>query len=98
MAVDEFDVGEEVELRADFTDAEDQPASPSDVGVSYRRPDGTGDTVELAEEETGIWTGLVTVDQAGRWWWRLEFSGERTVVAQSSFFVRVRRVPEPEGS
>ena len=90
-----FDVDDDVQLVASFVDASEQPADPSDVTVTVVRPDGTAAApTDPSEEEMGVWVSVVRADQAGRWWWRVEFTGDRQHAEEAAFFVRERRVPE----
>lgn len=92
-----FDIGEEIRLRADFTDGEEQPGDPSELEITVVDPDGTVVAVEATQAETGIFEALFTAEKAGRHWWRCYFVGDRAQVEEDPFFVRWRRVPE-EGS
>lgn len=101
MALSVHDFGDTVILRADFVDLEEQPAVPEDFSGTIRAPDGTVSDLAAFEqdaEDVNVWTTSHTVEQSGRWFWRIEYTGaDLPQVEEHGFLVRDRLVSE-EGS
>lgn len=98
MTTDVYDVGDEIELRSAFTDIDGDPADPTTVALSILKPDGTVITVDegmLAhdEDEPGVYTYPVLIDQSGIWAFRFAGTGDVTAAEELAFRVRRRRVP-----
>lgn len=87
-----YDVGDAVVLAALWTDVNGYAAAPTDVVLSLRKPGGTLVTVPLADLDNpvlGTYQYEYTVDEAGRWHYRWQATGnEITLVGEDHFTVR----------
>jgi hypothetical protein len=93
-----YDIGDAVELAADFTDLDGTPADPTEVLLLIRAPDDTVATIEqadLANPSTGEWTYLLLIDQSGWYRYRFEGSGAVTAAEEKRFRVRRQEVAAP---
>jgi hypothetical protein len=91
------DVGDTAILIGMFTNDENQPADPTDLTVTVRKPDDTVVALEAEPVEVGTWEAACPVDQEGIWWYRFEDPGDNNTPSfaeEEPFFARVRRVPE----
>ena len=93
-------VGQVVQLRARLSDPAtgdpDDPATqtavddPTEVITVYK-PDGTNSAPALTHVSTGVYTALITVDQAGYWTYGSNSTGAAAGADKESF----RVVPIP---
>lgn len=90
-----YDIGDEVELRATFTNDDGDPADPSGgVVITYRKPDGTLTTPSVSNPAVGTYVSTVVpaAGEHGDWWWRVVSSGDIKQASERSFHVRKQRV------
>jgi hypothetical protein len=100
MAIPTFDIGDAVDVQMLFYSdaAKTTLADPTAVSLRVRKPDGTatdysyGGAGTVTKSATGTYVQLITVDQAGRWWFRWAGTGAVATVEESEFRVRERRV------
>ena len=83
-----YDIGNVVNLTADFTTSEGIPIDPSTVALKVLPPGGTIQTytgAQLTKVSTGVYTYGVLGNVAGIWLYRWEGSGNITAASDSSF-------------
>lgn len=93
-----YDIGDTLELSADFTDLDGDPADPAVVELSVKAPDGTVEVIEqgdLTNDEVGTWSYLYSPDQTGLYWYRFVGEGNVDAAEEKVFRVRRRHVPAP---
>jgi len=88
-----YDVGDVARIEAPFRDVDNQPADPTTVTASIRKPDGTVTdyTVSLGEivrDGVGLYHLDVAVDMAGDWFYRFAGTGTVSVADEKTFVAR----------
>lgn len=87
-----YDVGNLVEVDAEFEDLEGGPINPNDVICLVQDPAGDEtviDTADLGNPEVGRWTHEIDLDQSGIWYYR--FNGADTPQAAKEGWLYVKR-------
>ena len=88
MATDNtYDIGDLVRVSAVFTNAAGS-ASDTTVALKLMKPDGTTSTPTPTHDSTGNYHYDVSVDQAGKWYYRYEGTGVVQTASEGSFLVR----------
>lgn len=97
QTLNSYDIGDEIELRAECTNADGDLVNPSGgVQMWYRKPRSqTRVAVTLANPEVGVFVGSVipAAGEHGDWWYRSESAGSVVQAAERSFNVRKSKVP-----
>lgn len=89
--INSYDVGDEIELRAAYTNQAGAPSNPATVTLTITKPDGTA-----VEGSTPINTGTGTYhftlipEMGGLWRHRWVSTGDPTTEEEGVFFVRRR--------
>lgn len=94
MAENTFDVGDQIRLRASFTDVDGAADTPTSTTIEHKDPSGNITTIEngdLTTEATGILYTTIDVDEAGRWYWRATGSASPKAAGEASFIVRPKQ-------
>lgn len=94
VAVNSYDLGDQVRLSAVFTDADGVTVEPTVITVKYSDP--TGDVTELTygvdvavtQEAAGSYYVDFVPSRAGQWRYRWESSGTVTAAAEGVFQVK----------
>jgi len=63
-------IGNRVELRITFTDADGSLADPTTAAIQVMTPAGVESSAAPTKESTGVYTHQVTLDEVGDWWYR----------------------------
>lgn len=91
-----FDIGDDVTVAVDFTNAAGDLATPGDYDLKIQKPDGT-ETEYLSGALTNPSTGrvekTVTIDQSGLWYYRFRSLTSPKVVKEGFFRVRETQFP-----
>lgn len=91
LVIGQYDIGDEVELRATFTDVDGNAADPSGgVVITYLKPDGTVVTPTVQNPAVGTFVATVVpaAGEHGDWWWRAVSTGDIKQANERSFHVR----------
>jgi hypothetical protein len=86
-----YDIGDNPRLTATFRNEADAVADPTSIVAKYRKPDGTvvtltyGVDLALYKDSTGIYHTDITVDMAGRWYYRFVGTGN-VIAAEETYF------------
>lgn len=86
-------IGQAVELRVEFRDADDALADPTTVTAKVRDPAGTVTALSHSHDDTGLYSASVTVDAPGVWWYRFAGTGDVIAAAEAEFEVAHTRFP-----
>ena len=90
-----YDIKDAVELVGTFRNTSNALTDPTTVTVFIQKPDGTRiseTTPTVTHVSPGVYSYILTVDQAGIWRWRFEGTGtvqaadERTFEVKESVF------------
>ena len=82
-----YDIGSQARLIGTFADEAGDPANPSGVSVIIRAPDGTTTTVSASQQTTGIWFYVLSLSQAGIYYYR--FVGSGALIATGDGYLTV---------
>lgn len=89
-----YDVGDEIEVTANFTNLAGTPANPTTVTLRVLTPAGVASTVAASNTGTvGQYRGVISITEAGTWRYRFAGTGAVTAAEEGAFVVRPRRVP-----
>jgi hypothetical protein len=88
----EYDLHDVARLRVEIT-VDDAPATPDEITVKVRKPDGTVAVATPAAGGGGVYVHEIPLDQAGRWFYRFEGTGAAAGAAERAFRVRPSRFP-----
>lgn len=86
-----YDVGDKVRLSAAFTDENEVATDPTTVTVRYRKPDESTvvkvhvTDAEVVKDSTGNYHIDISVDAAGKWFYRWEGTGTLEAAGDASF-------------
>lgn len=86
----EINIGSRAAVTAKFKDEAGDDANPTTVTIRVKKPDGTvvvKTNQELDNPGLGHWVGRFDVDQAGRWYYRVEGTGNVQAADEASFIV-----------
>ena len=97
MTLQTYDVGDTVQIDADFTDTGGSPAAPTSMRFVVRDPAGSESTyasasTSVTNDSTGSYYTRFVVDQAGTWRWRSDSTGSVVTASESAFVVRKQYV------
>ena len=93
-AYNAYDIGDQVQLAAAFTDENGDPADPTEVTFRIRKPDGTttayvyGVDATVVQTSVGNYTCTVDIDQSGTWRYRWEGTEDPAAAGENIFTVR----------
>lgn len=92
-----YDIGDEIELRADFVDANGDPGNPDTVTCRVEKPDGTVVAPSVANPATGVFLANVTpaTGESGEWWYSFKGVGTINQRHEAMLYVRPEEVPHP---
>ncbi len=88
-----YDVGDSLELRADFKNRAGVATNPTAVTLKVRKPDGTTVVVANANVGTGAYEGTYDPTVAGEYVYRFEGTGAVKAAGENTFKVRDQQVP-----
>lgn len=88
-----YDVGDVARIEAPFRDVDDQPADPTEVTATIRKPDGTVTEYEvglgeIVRDDVGLYHLDIPVDLAGDWFYRVTGTGAVAVTDEKTFVAR----------
>jgi hypothetical protein len=94
-----YDVGDEVKLKGEFSDADGTAQDPTTVTFAFLAPSASsateyvyGTDAEVIKEDTGIYYVNLAVDEAGVWRCRFYSTGTGRGAAEDYFHVREQEV------
>lgn len=97
MAVETYDIGDDVILQGTFTvkiAGVDTLTDPTTFACKVTQPDGSEVAVASAAKiSTGVYEGTFTPAQSGQHWYRYTGTGAAKAAGESYFHVRKPRVP-----
>lgn len=88
MAINTFDVGDQVRLIGSFKDITNTLTDPTVVTVRVKTPSGIVTTPAATQASAGIYHVDVTLDESGTWWYRFEGTGAVVAAEENAFNVR----------
>lgn len=96
-----YDIGDLVRVTSTFTlTADDTAVDPTTVTYTVKDPSGNETEYtyaggEVTRSSTGVFYKDVSIDEAGRWWIRVDGAGACVAAAEHSLLVRTNRVTVP---
>ena len=90
-SANEYDIGDLIELTANFTDLADAPSFPTSVVCTVRAPSGT--TSSPGVTGSGPYTAEIAPNEHGTWWYAFDGGPDVKASGENWFVVRRQEVP-----